>query len=313
LTPFLDPGLAMAESSANYRGILAMVGACAFFSANDAATKIATQYLPVSEIVTIRAVFTLLFAFLFIVWRSELAALPHIRNPYLLLRGLCEALTGVLIIYGLSLMPLANVTAILLVQPFLLTMVGMLYLGEDVGWRRWLAVCAGFIGMLLVIKPGTEAFDATSLIVVAAAFCVLGRDLLVRKIHSEVPTTVITFSTALLTLPLGLIGLLFQPWSLPPLYPLLICIVAAAFLVIAFVLMIVAFRSAQVSAVSPFRYSIIVFSVVYGYLVFGNVPDATSFVGIGIIVFAGLYSLHRETVRKQTIVKDPVVANEPPH
>lgn len=303
----------MAESSANYRGILAMIGACACFSANDAATKIAAQYLPVSEIVTIRAVFTLLFAFLLIALRSELAALPHVRNPYLLVRGLCEAFTGVLIIYALSLMPLANVTAILLVQPFLLTMVGVLYLKEPVGWRRWFAVIAGFVGMILVIKPGTAAFNITSLVAIAAAFGALSRDLLVRKIHSGVPTTVITFSTALLTLPVGLLGLLVEPWTMPAFYPFAACVVAAALLVAAFMMMVIAFRGTQVSAVSPFRYAIIVFSVFYGFLIFGTIPDAYSFLGIAIIVAAGIYTLHRETVRKQTIVKDPIVANEPPH
>jgi drug/metabolite transporter (DMT)-like permease len=303
----------MAESSANSRGILAMLGACACFVANDAATKIAAQTLPVSEIVSIRAVFTLLFAFIFIAWRGELAALPHVGNRYLVLRGFLEAFTGIFVIFALSLMPLANVTAILLVQPFLLTLIGALYLGEPVGWRRWLAVLAGFVGMLLVMKPGTSSFTLVSLLPLAAAFFALGRDLLVRKIHSSVPTTVITFSTGVLTLPFGLLGLLVEPWVMPTTFAFAACVVAAAFLVMAFMLMVIAFRGTQVSVVGPFRYSVIVFSVAYGFLLFGNIPDTWSFIGIGIIVGAGLYTLHRETVRRRTIVKDPVVANEPPH
>lgn len=284
----------MAGQAANYRGILAMIGACACFSANDAATKLAAQSLPVTQIVAIRAAFTLLFAFLIIAWRSEIRALPRIRDPYLMLRAVIEAVTGLLIIYALSRMPIADLTAILLVQPFLMTLVGVLVLKEAVGWRRWAAVAAGFVGMLLVMKPGTAGFDSVSLIALLSAFLVLARDLLVRKIRAEVPTTVISFSTALFAVPLGLAGAFTETWPVPPLYPLLAVVVAAAFLVFAFILMVSAFRGTDVSAVSPFRYSIVVFAVIFGVLVFGEIPDAASLLGIGVIVAAGLYMLHRE-------------------
>lgn len=289
----------MASPSANYRGILAMIGACACFSANDAATKLASQYLPVTEIVAIRAAFTLLFALLIIALRRELAALPRITDPYLMLRALIETITGILIIYALSLMPIANLTAILLVQPFLMTIVGVYVLKETVGWRRWMAVAAGFAGMLLVMKPGTADFDQTSLVALTAAFLVLARDYLVRKIRAEVPTTVISFATALVSVPIGLLGAAVEPWKRPELYPFIVVVVSAAFLVFAFILMVAAFRGTEVSAVSPFRYSIVVFAVIFGVAVFGEFPDGVALAGIGIIVAAGIYMLHRETMRQR--------------
>jgi drug/metabolite transporter (DMT)-like permease len=290
----------MSNHAANYRGILAMVGGCAFFSANDAATKIAAQYLPVSQVVFTRAVFALAFAFLIILWRREVLAVRHVRNPYLLLRAFIEAFTGLLVIYSLTHMPIANMTAILLIQPFLMTAIGVLFLREQAGWRRWVAIFAGFAGMLLVMKPGTEGFNWVSLLVLFSACIAIARDLLVRKIGNDVPTTVISFSTALLAVPIGLMGSMVEDWQMPSTVPLVAIAISAFFLVIAFIFMVIAFRGTDVSVVSPFRYSIVIFAVFFGLTVFGEMPDALSILGIAIIVAAGLYMLHREQVRRKS-------------
>ena len=289
----------MASHAANYRGILAMIGGSACFSANDSATKFAAQYLPVSEIVAVRGGFALLIALLVVAWRRELFALPAIKNPYLILRALIEAVIGVLAIFALSRMPIANFTAIILIQPFVMTAIGAIWLNEKVGWRRWTAVVAGFAGMLLVMKPATADFELVSLVALLAALLSLTRDLLVRRIHAHVPTTVISFSTALFAVPLGLLGATLQPWTLPDAPTLAAIVVSAAFLFAAFVLTVLAFRGTDVSAVSPFRYSIVVFAFVFGVIVFGEIPDPVSLIGIGIIVVAGLYMLHRERMRQR--------------
>ena len=289
----------MASHAVNYRGILAMIGGSACFSANDAATKFAAQYLPVSEVVAVRAGFALVIALLVIAWRRELLAISAVRNPYLVLRASIEAVIGVLVIYALSRMPIANFTAIILIQPFIMTAIGAVWFKEQVGWRRWTAVVAGFAGMLLVMKPATADFELVSLVALLAAILSLTRDLLVRRIHAQVPTTVISFSTALFAVPLGLLGATIEPWSVPDGVTLIAIIISAAFLFVAFVLTVLAFRGTDVSAVSPFRYSIIVFAFIFGVIVFGEIPDSISLIGIGIIVAAGLYMLHRERVRRR--------------
>jgi drug/metabolite transporter (DMT)-like permease len=289
----------MASHSANYRGILAMLGASVFFSANDAGTKFAAQFLPVSEIVALRGIFALLVGLLVVAWRREIFALPAMRNPYLLLRALIEAVVGILAIYTLSQIPMANYTAIIMVQPFIITAIGAIWLGEDVGWRRWSAITAGFLGMLLVMKPATADFQVVSLLALVIAGLSITRDLLIRKIHADVPTTVISLSTALLAVPLGLVGAAVEPWSVPDSMSATVIFVAAAFLFAAFLLTVMAFRGTDVSVVSPFRYSIVVFSTFFGLAVFGEVPDTLSLIGIAIIVGAGLYLLHREAVRRR--------------
>jgi drug/metabolite transporter (DMT)-like permease len=303
----------MASHAANYRGILAMIGACGCFSANDALTKLAAIYLPVSEIVAIRAAFTLLFAYAIIAARSESDRIFRITNPYLMLRAFVEGFTGVLIIYALKLMPIADLTAILLAQPFMMTIVGVVLLRERPGWRGWMAVTAGFVGMLLVMKPGTSSFDQASLIALLATLFVLTRDLLTRKIPADIPTPVVTFATALVTVPIGFAGLVAEPWTMPALFPFLVTVGSAAFLVFAFILMVMAFRGTDVSAISPFRYSLVVFAVIFGIVLFGEIPDAISFIGMGIIVAAGVYMLHWETSQRRGAAASPVAATEPPH
>jgi drug/metabolite transporter (DMT)-like permease len=288
-----------------------MIGACGCFSANDALTKLAAIYLPVSEIIAIRAAFTLVFALLIITARGETGSIARITNPYLMTRAFIEGFTGVLIVYTLKLMPIADLTAILLAQPFLMTIVGVGLLGERPGWRAWMAVTAGFIGMLLVMKPATASFDQVSLIALLAALFVLARDLLTRKIPTSIPTTVVTFATALIAVPIGLAGALAEPWTMPALFPFLVTVGSAAFLVFAFILMVIAFRGTEVTAISPFRYSLVVFAVIFGIILFGEIPDVISLVGMGIIVAAGVYMLHRETMQRRT--PPAVAAIEPPH
>jgi drug/metabolite transporter (DMT)-like permease len=298
----------MSSLSANRRGILAMIGASACFSANDAATKIAVTWIPPSEIVAIRAVFTLLFAFAIIAVRGEIREIAHIREPKLLFRALAETITGFILITAFAFMPLANVIAILLVQPFLMTMIAVVFLKQTVGWRRWMAVAIGFVGMLLVVKPATEAFNAISLLVLGATLMVVARDLLTNQIRAEVPTTVITFATALVGIFIGGIGAAAEPWRMPDLTAFIIVVIAAVFLVAAFILIVIAFRGTEVALVAPFRYGIVVFAVVYGIILFNEIPDRYSVAGIALIVGAGIYMIHREAVRRREAVTATPIA-----
>jgi drug/metabolite transporter (DMT)-like permease len=166
--------------------------------------------------------------------------------------------------------------------------------------------------MLLVMKPGTSSFEPASLIALLATLFVLGRDLLTRKIPAHIPTPVVTFATALVAVPIGMAGVAAEQWTMPGLFPFLVTVGSAGFLVFAFILMVVAFRGTDVSAISPFRYSLVVFAVIFGIVLFGEIPDAVSFVGMGIIVAAGVYMLHWETRQRRGATANTVAALEPP-
>jgi drug/metabolite transporter (DMT)-like permease len=288
----------MIRSSANGRGIVAMIGSTACFSANDAATKVAVKWIPATEIMALRGAFTLLFVLALIGWRGEFGRFAGIKDKFLVLRSGAEATTGLLIIIALGLMPLADVTAILLVQPFLLTIAGVLLFKEMVGWRRWGAVLVGFLGMLLVVKPGSTAFNAVSLLVILAAFLVVVRDVTTRWIATEVPTTMVVVVTAFMGVVIGGSGSLAGNWQTPNFEAFAAVVIAAAFFVFAIMLGVVAFRDTDVSVVAPFRYALVLFAVIYGILLFAEFPDALSLAGIGLIVGAGIYMLHREAVRQ---------------
>jgi drug/metabolite transporter (DMT)-like permease len=212
---------------------------------------------------------------------------------------LAESLAGLFIVIALGLIPLANVIAILLVQPFLLTIAAVLLFKEKVGWRRWTAVSAGFLGMLLVVKPATGAFEAASMVALAAAFMTLFRDLLTRRVAPAVPTMVVTFASAALGVVVGGLGAAAEPWKTPDLYALAAVVLAAAFIMLAFVFIIIAYRGTEVSAVTPFRYTIVVFAMVFGFVFFAEIPDRFSLAGMAIIVAAGIYMLHRETMLRR--------------
>ncbi len=287
----------MSRSSANRRGIIAMIGSAAMFSANDAATKVAAKSIPPTEIMAIRGAVTVLLILLIIAFRREFGQLHQIQRPLVMLRCGSEALVGLLLIAALALMPIADVTAILLVQPFLLTIVGVLLFKENVHWRRWSAVAAGFLGMLLVVKPGTSAFEPTSIIVIIAAFLVVVRDVTTRFLHAEVPTTGVVFVTAVFGVIIGGLGALGGNWTMPDAEAFAASVVAGVCLVFAIMLGVIAFRDTDVSVVAPFRYALVVFAVIYGVFLFHEFPDAVSLAGIGLIVGAGVYMLHRERVR----------------
>lgn len=297
----------MTDASANYRGILAMIASSASFAANDACTKIAAMRLPSSEIMVIRGIFMVLLVLAIIVVREEFARIRLAADRVVILRALAETFTGFAIIIALGLMPIANVIAILLVQPFLLTVLAVFIFKETVGWRRWTAVLAGFSGMLLIVKPATDAFEAASMIALLAALMALSRDLLTRRIGAAVPTTVITLASAGMGVVIGLAGAAVEPWRAPDLYTIAILALAAVFLVLAFIFIVIAFRNTDMSAVAPFRYTIVVFGVIFGIILFAEIPDAYSFTGMGLIVAAGLYMLHRETMlRRQLRAQKPV-------
>lgn len=274
----------MSRSSANRRGIIAMIGSTALFSANDAATKVAAKTIPPTEIMAIRGTVTVLFILLIIAFRREFGQLHQIQRPMVMLRCGSEAMVGFLLIAALALMPIADVTAILLVQPFLLTIAGVLLFKEDVRWRRWSAVAAGFIGMLLVVKPGTSAFEPASIVVLVAAFLVVVRDVTTRYLHAKVPTTGVVLVTAVFGVIIGGLGALGGNWTMPNAEAFAASVVAGAFLVFAIMLGVIAFRDTDVSVVAPFRYALVVFAVIYGVLLFGEFPDAISVAGIGLIL-----------------------------
>jgi drug/metabolite transporter (DMT)-like permease len=274
-----------------------MLAAMASFVINDAFVKVVGSALPVGEIMVLRGFAATLFVLL-LAWRF--GALRPVQAVVCLpvgLRVIGEIGATVFYLFGLMQMPFADANAILQFTPLAVTAASAILLGERVGWRRWLAASAGLVGVLLIIKPGTSAFNAASLLLLASVLCVALRDLATRQVPAALPSLMITVVSASSVLCAGLLLSAFEAWRMPELPHLAMLACAAVFLVLGYFFVTVSLRAGEISAIAPFRYSVVVFAIIVGAIVWGHVPDLLSFVGVAIVMAAGLYTFHRERRR----------------
>ena len=296
MTPFSAPAV---DAGANRRGIIAMCTAMACFMTNDTLVKLVARDLPSGEIIAIRGAFATVMVLAWLVIAGHARHIGKAASPLVASRAGLEALVAFLFITAIADMPIADITAIFLITPLLITALSGPLLKEKVGWRRWSAVAAGFAGMLLVVKPGGAGFvagSATAMALASVVFCAVC-DMVTRFIDPRIPTIVITLTTCVAVGGFGAAMIPFQGWVPPTPTHVLILLAAATVVVAGNHAMILAFRGVEVSLVSPFRYSVMVWAIVSGITVFGEWPDAASWAGIALIVSAGLYTLHRERVR----------------
>lgn len=293
------------------RSILFMLIACVCFAANDISTKLAVQSLPTPEIIAIRAVTAFLLSFVLVLFFHGFSQLKTLTNRKLFWRGLFEGSSGPVMITCYAFLPLATVTAVMQVGPFLGMIAGIYLFKESVGWRRWLAALAAFTGVLLIVKPGGDAFQPAAFVVLLAAAFGVGRDIQSRRIGGEIPTFVVPLATSIIALAIALvltpIGQYFEvrawgPWRWPDFYSFAQCIMSGCFMVLANIFIFLAFRTGDMSVISPFRYFYLFFAVIGGILIFAEFPDWVSLFGMFLIVAAGLYLLHRERLRAKNTI-----------
>jgi drug/metabolite transporter (DMT)-like permease len=196
-------------------------------------------------------------------------------------------------------MGIAELSAVLLAAPLLITVLAVLLFKEPVGWRRWGAIIVGLIGTMFVVKPTPSALDVWALLGLGAALGSAARDLATLRIDSKTPTLVIAIYSAITITLTGLLLGLQEDWIALK-RDALIFLAGAAFLYsVGTYLLVLAFRGVDVAVVSPFRYCLLLWSGTAGLLVFGEIPDRWSVVGAALIVASGIYTLHRETVRRR--------------
>jgi drug/metabolite transporter (DMT)-like permease len=282
--------------------MLAMTGASVVFVFSDVLTKLATGHWPVAQVLVVRGVVAIAISLALVIFMGEGRKIPMIGRPLLLLRAVVEASVAVLFITALSKMPLADLTSILMLSPLVITALAIVFFGDQVGWRRWAAIVVGFFGLLMVVQPGGARADAPEYLfsaglglasVVAVAF----RDLITRRIDRDIPSIIITLSTACGSCLAGVVLSAFEVWRPIASTPLLACFVAAFILTAGNFLVILACRGVDLSAVAPFRYSSVIWAIGLGYFVFGDLPNRLALAGMAVIVASGIYLMHRERVR----------------
>ncbi|CAA6822372.1 MAG: Membrane protein, putative [uncultured Thiotrichaceae bacterium] len=278
----------------NMRGSAFMVLAMAAFSLEDMFIKSAARTLPVGEILILFGLGGMLVFMLLTRRRNEVIFHPAILSRPILLRALSEVAGRMFFTLALAVAPLSSVSAILQATPLVVVMGAALLFGERVGWRRWSAILVGFLGVLLIIRPGTQAFEASSLLAVAGMLGFAGRDLATRAAPPVLSNMQLGVYGFFVLIPVGFGLLLYSGGgSGLTLESALQIAGATVFGVIAYYSLTVAMRTGEVSVVTPFRYTRLVFALILGAIIFAERPDTLTLVGSAIIVSSGIYTLLR--------------------
>ena len=278
-------------------GIAVMVAGVVVLASTDAVSKHLTLSFAVVQILWVRfVVFGAVGTFLAL-RKSGLRGLRTKRPVAQVARAVILNLANFIFVYSLSQMPMADAHSIMAIAPLLIVAASVPFLGETVGVRRWLAVAAAFVGMLIILRPGTGVFDPVSLVPLAGACCYTGYTILTKVISRDDAHETTLFYT-------GIIGLFLMSvlapidWRPPSGIDWFWLWVAGIGGTMAHVFIIISLHLAPASTLQPFNYTMLVWATVLGFLVFGDLPDLWTVAGALVIVASGLYSWHRERLAR---------------
>lgn len=289
------------------RGVASMVLGMAAFVTNDSLIKLASATVPTGQLISIRNVLTAALLLLILLASGQAAQIRRGMDRPVMLRSAIDVVATILYLVALFHMPIGNVTAINMSTPLLLTAVVAIFLQIPVGWRRWTAVAVGFCGVMLIVQPRAEGFNAYSLVALAATVFIVARDLSTRRIGKDVSSLAVALANAIFVLVGALALSAFEGWVAIGWRELLLLGGASLFLIIGYLLIVDAFRHGDIATVSPFRYTGLIWALGAGYLVWGDIPNTLAFAGIVIVVGSGLYVLHRERIK----ARDEAARTEP--
>lgn len=282
-----------------------MAAATGSFATNDAVTKLLLSSMNVGQIMLVRGlVATSLVALL--AWRhGALRGARAAWHPAVALRTASEIVSTVAFLSALSFVPLANLSAVMQALPLAVTTGAALFLGERVGWRRWLSIATGFLGVLIVLRPGFEGFNGFALMALISVAACAVRDLATRGAPAQVPSLLMTTVTsAAITVTGGVLVAPYGGWSPMGGDDWALLLLGAGLLMLAYQLLILATRVGDISFSAPFRYVALLIAIVLGAVLFGEIPDAATLFGSAVVVASGLYMLYRERVRGQRMAAE---------
>lgn len=294
----------------NIRGSALMVLAMLGFAFEDMFIKKMSGALPVGQILIVlgfggAVVFALIArAYGDALWSRDL------RHPAVILRNAGEVVGTLGFVTAVALTPISSASAILQATPLVVTIGAALFLAETVGWRRWLAVGIGLSGVLLIIRPGLEGFDANSLFAVQGVIGLAVRDLATRRVPPTITSRQLSTYAFAIIVPTGaaVLWLGEQTMVMPDTANMTRIGLAVVIGVAAYYTLVAATRIGDMSVIAPFRYSRLVFALFIGVLVFGEKPDALTLTGAAIIVTSGIYTLWREArLRRASLKSQPAL------
>jgi drug/metabolite transporter (DMT)-like permease len=265
------------------------------FSTNDAMMKSLAGELSLEQAVFLRGMLASVLIGGLAWSQGVLPYRPVGRDVRLVvLRSVGEIAGTVCFLTALFHMPIANASAILQSLPLAVTLAAALVFGEPVGWRRYLAIGVGFAGVLIIVRPGSEGFNAYALWALLAVGFIVLRDLSSRRMSPGAPAlAVVLYTTLALTTAAGL-ATLAGAWQPVEWWHLAVLLVAAVCLLVAYIFAFLAMRIGDIGFVQPFRYALLLWAIVLGIVMFGEWPDLWMLVGSAIVVATGLFTFYRE-------------------
>ena len=286
--------------SNNIRGALFMICSMMCFTVNDAIIKSLGGVLPVYQTLAVRGGLVVLLLAILVVrsgWRVQ--ELGRWDLMILALRALSEVGAAFFIVTALFNMELANMTAILQTLPLTIPLAAFLFLGEPLGWRRLSAIAMGFLGMLLIVKPGSDGFNVYSLFCLAAVVCVTVRDLTARSLGSKLSSQEMSLFAAFGVFLAASLAALFEPW-VPITGPAWVALLGSSVAIFfGYIVSVMAIRTGDVSFTAQFRYVGLIAALILGYVFFSEWPDALALAGAGVIVGTGAFTLYRQSVLRR--------------
>ena len=289
-------------SQHNRRGILTMTGAMVFFVVNDALVKWVSTDLPTPQLIFVRGVMTTALLLALAAWMGQLRWWRSALTRSEPTRALIDSLASFTYLTAVFHMPLGNATAINLAGPLFLTMLAVFFLHERVSLGRWALILLGFAGVLLVVQPRAGEFNSYAWLCLLAAMLHAGRDFLTRLVPAQVPSLLITLSTAMMVTLLAGVWSMFEPWRAMSTRHIGQLFAAAMCLAAGYHLLTLSMRWGDMSVIGPFRYSGLLMALLLGYLMWGDVPNGLAWCGIALVVAAGLGLLQAERLRKQALL-----------
>lgn len=281
--------------SDNMKGAAMMAGSMAGYTFNDACMKALSGDVPLSQAVFLRGVLTCLMLYgLGVSLRSLTFRLGRREWKLMLLRSFAEMGATYCFLSALFNMPIANVTAVLQALPLTIALAAWSFLGEPLGWRRLFAILIGFVGVVLIVKPGGDGFTLWSVYSLLAVGFITLRDLVVRKMSSTTPSmTVALVASVAITVSFG-IASLGVDWA--PVTPRSggLLVLSALFIFMGYLFSVMVMRVGDIGFIAPFRYTGLIWALIIGLVIFGEWPDGVTLVGAGIVVATGLFTLFRE-------------------
>lgn len=312
----------LTRADARTKGILCIVAAMVFLTANDSIIKWLSPTYPLHEIVLVRASVGLVLTLVFVQLEGGWRVLQTRRPVLHMVRGLLIVFANMAFFLALAALPIAEAVALFFIAPLIITMLSVAFLGERVGLRRWLAVLAGLLGVVIMLRPGFQTIELAALLPLVAALAYGIMQILTRRLGVTDKASAlafyiqITFVVVSATIGLAIgdgryaggenttLEFLFRGWIWPTLADGSLMVLCGALIACGGYLMSQAYRTAEAAVVAPFEYTALPLALFWGYQLWGEWPDAVSFLGTALIVGGGLFVFYRETVHARYVAAD---------